>query len=193
MGWLPHTTRAALTGLRNAGSRSIGARRKMSARAPMSSSMARMQRNGEGAPCARRCARVRHETARRPLPEAAAGSVRAETPATATGLEAELAELERLSLDDLRLRWRNNWGRLAPAHLSRGLLLFASWPIAFRLRRSAILIGKPFGCWSEWRMMRRKNWLPTGQRRPVPMSTRNRSLVARAALRAANPEAWGRC
>jgi len=56
------------------------------------------------------------ETVRRRLPEASAGSVRAESPPTATGLEAELAELERLSLDDLRLRWRNNWGRLAPGH-----------------------------------------------------------------------------
>src|SRR5271170_4789838 len=62
------------------------------------------------------------DTPRRPLPDTAAESGRAELPPTATGLEAELAELERLSLDDLRLRWRNNWGRLAPAHLSRGLL-----------------------------------------------------------------------
>jgi hypothetical protein len=53
------------------------------------------------------------ETVRRHLPEASAGSVRAESPPTATGLEANLAELERLSLDDLRLRWRNNWGQLA--------------------------------------------------------------------------------
>lgn len=74
------------------------------------------------------------ETARRRLPEAAAGSVHAEDTATATGLEAELAELERLSLDDLRLRWRNNWGRLAPAHLSRGLLLRV---MAYRLQAEA--------------------------------------------------------
>ena len=62
------------------------------------------------------------DTAGWPPTETTAGSVRAEAPPTATGLEAELAELKRLSLDDLRLRWRNNWGRLAPAHLSRGLL-----------------------------------------------------------------------
>ena len=74
------------------------------------------------------------ETARRRLPEAAAGSVHAEDPPTATGLEAELAELERLSLDDLRLRWRNNWGRLAPAHLSRGLLFRV---MAYRLQAEA--------------------------------------------------------
>jgi hypothetical protein len=71
---------------------------------------------------------------RRRLPEASAGSVRAESPPTATGLEAELADLERLSLDDLRLRWRNNWGRLAPAHLSRGLLFRV---MAYRLQAEA--------------------------------------------------------
>ena len=41
------------------------------------------------------------ETVRRRLAEASAGFVRAESPPSATGLEAELAELERLSLDDL--------------------------------------------------------------------------------------------
>ncbi len=74
------------------------------------------------------------EIARRPLPEAAAGSIRTEVPPTATGLETELAELERLSLDDLRLRWRNHWGRLAPAHLSRGLLFRV---MAYRLQAEA--------------------------------------------------------
>jgi hypothetical protein len=81
--------------------------------------MARTQRKGESGmrKTLRSCA-----IERRPLPETAAGSGRAEVPPAATGLGAEIAELERLSLDDLRLRWRNNWGRLAPAHLSRGLL-----------------------------------------------------------------------
>jgi hypothetical protein len=74
------------------------------------------------------------ETPRWPLPETAAGSARAEVPPTATGLEAELPELERLSLDDLRLRWRNKWGRLAPAHLSRGLLFRV---MAYRLQAEA--------------------------------------------------------
>ena len=49
-------------------------------------------------------------------------------------LEAELAELDRLPLDDLRLRWRNNWGRQAPAHLSRGLLFRV---MAYRLQAEA--------------------------------------------------------
>ena len=74
------------------------------------------------------------ETARRPVPEAASGSVRTEVPATVVGLEVELAELERLSLDDLRLRWRNHWGRLAPAHLSRGLVFRV---MAYRLQAEA--------------------------------------------------------
>jgi hypothetical protein len=37
-------------------------------------------------------------------------------------IDAELEALERLGLDELRLQWRNRWGRLAPAHLSRALL-----------------------------------------------------------------------
>jgi hypothetical protein len=36
--------------------------------------------------------------------------------------DAELEALEGHGLDELRLQWRNRWGRLAPAHLSRGLL-----------------------------------------------------------------------
>jgi len=73
------------------------------------------------------------ETERRALPETA-GSIRTEVPPTAIGLEAELAELERLSLDDLRLRWRNHWGRLAPAPLARGLLFRV---MAYRLQAEA--------------------------------------------------------
>jgi Protein of unknown function (DUF2924) len=72
--------------------------------------------------------------ARRPVQEAVAGSIGADVPPTAVGLEAELAELERLSLDELRLRWRNHWGRLAPAHLSRGLLHRV---MAYRLQAEA--------------------------------------------------------
>ena len=85
-------------------------------------------------PCGKTLRSSATETVRRRLPEASAGSVRAESPPSATGLEAELAELERLSLDDLRLRWRNNWGRLAPAHLSRGLLFRV---MAYRLQAEA--------------------------------------------------------
>jgi Protein of unknown function (DUF2924) len=49
-------------------------------------------------------------------------------------LETELAALQRLSLDELRLRWRNRWGRLAPASLPRHLLLRL---IAYRLQADA--------------------------------------------------------
>jgi hypothetical protein len=64
-------------------------------------------------------------------------SERADAPkpgATGTGLEAELATLQRLSLDELRLRWRNHWGRLAPAHLPRNLLFRL---MAYRLQAEA--------------------------------------------------------
>ena len=74
------------------------------------------------------------ESARRPLPEAAATFLPNETVPVGSGLETELSELERLSLDDTRLRWRNHWGRLAPAHLSRGLLLRV---MAYRLQAEA--------------------------------------------------------
>ena len=73
-------------------------------------------------------------TASRPQAEPAAASVSDETHTIGTGLESELVELERLSLDDLRLRWRNHRGRLAPAHLSRGLLLRV---MAYRLQAEA--------------------------------------------------------
>jgi Protein of unknown function (DUF2924) len=74
------------------------------------------------------------ESARWPLPEAAAAFLPKETVPVGAGLETELSELERLSLDDLRLRWRNHWGRLAPAHLSRGLLFRV---MAYRLQAEA--------------------------------------------------------
>ena len=74
------------------------------------------------------------ETARRSLAERPAGSIQRYVPGTAVGLEAELAELKRLSLDDLRLRWRNHWGRLAPAPLTRSLLYRF---MAYRLQAQA--------------------------------------------------------
>jgi hypothetical protein len=74
------------------------------------------------------------ESVRRPPPEAADTSASHETHASGTSLEAQLVELEQVSLDDLRLRWRNHWGRRAPAHLSRGLLLRV---MAYRLQAEA--------------------------------------------------------
>jgi Protein of unknown function (DUF2924) len=76
-------------------------------------------------------------------PQSARRRVRSGPPATSLADEfspspgsivAELAELERASLDDLHLRWRNHWGRLAPAHLSRHLLFRL---MAYRLQAEA--------------------------------------------------------
>jgi hypothetical protein len=47
------------------------------------------------------------ERARRPLPEPCAALLPNEKLPFGARVEAELAELESLSLDDLRLRWRN--------------------------------------------------------------------------------------
>ena len=74
------------------------------------------------------------ETARPPRPGPIAASPQSERSPAGGGLEAELAELERLCLEDLRLRWRNHWGRLAPAHLSRNLLFRL---MAYRLQAEA--------------------------------------------------------
>jgi hypothetical protein len=49
-------------------------------------------------------------------------------------IDAELATLEGLGLEELRLQWRNHWGRLAPAHISRGLL---SRLMAYRIQADA--------------------------------------------------------
>ena len=59
------------------------------------------------------------------MPAAAEQPAQVQSPGpvpAAASLEAALAELDWLSLDELRVRWRNQWGRLAPAHLSRNLL-----------------------------------------------------------------------
>src|SRR5258708_19120955 len=100
----------------------------------MSSSIIRMLRNGEDAAMRKTLRSGPMGAAPRPHAEPAAAPVSDETHTISAGLEAELAELERLSLDDLRLRWRNKWGRLAPAHLSRGLLFRV---MAYRLQAEA--------------------------------------------------------
>ena len=52
-------------------------------------------------------------------------------------IDAELAALEGLGVEELRLQWRNRWGRLAPAHLSRTLLFrLMAYRIQARVRRS---------------------------------------------------------
>jgi Protein of unknown function (DUF2924) len=110
-------------------------------------------------------------TARPPL-ESAAKPIGAEAPSIARGLDAELAELERFSLDDLRLRWRNNWGRLAPAHLSRTLLFRV---MAYRLQAEAFddLDRKIIRLLDRLATIRRTNRLAMGRRRAAAMGTRN--------------------
>jgi len=49
-------------------------------------------------------------------------------------IDAELAVLQGLGLEELRLQWRNRWGRLAPAHLSRALLFRL---MAYRIQADA--------------------------------------------------------
>jgi hypothetical protein len=112
---------------------SIGAKGKMSAPAPMSSSTARTR--------CKREADMRKpplsddiEAALQAPPEPAAVFLRNQTHPIGADLEGELMNLERLSVDDLRLHWRNHWGPLAPAHLSRGLLLRV---MAYRLQAEA--------------------------------------------------------
>ena len=51
-----------------------------------------------------------------------------------TPIQAEFEALGRLGLDELRVQWRNRWGRLAPAHLSRGLLYRV---MAYRIQAEA--------------------------------------------------------
>jgi Protein of unknown function (DUF2924) len=49
-------------------------------------------------------------------------------------INAEIGTMGRLGLEELRLRWRNRWGRLAPAHLSRALLFRL---MAYRIQAEA--------------------------------------------------------
>jgi hypothetical protein len=49
-------------------------------------------------------------------------------------IDANFAALEGLGVEELRLQWRNRWGRLAPAHLSRALLFRL---MAYRIQADA--------------------------------------------------------
>ena len=78
-------------------------------------------------------ARARQAESKVELPHAL--SAVATAAASCSGdLKSGIDEIERLSLDDLRLRWRNATGRLAPAHLSRALLARL---LAYRLQARA--------------------------------------------------------
>ena len=96
-GWLPHTTRAALTGLRHKGfvldrdKREDGTTVYRISSAPAASS-----------PPKRADAMAQEDT---------------------TALEDEIARLRGLDLAGLQARWRTMFGRRAPAHLPKHLLL----------------------------------------------------------------------
>jgi hypothetical protein len=49
-------------------------------------------------------------------------------------IDTEIEALKRLGLEELRLQWRNRWGRLAPAHVSRALLFRL---MAYRIQAGA--------------------------------------------------------
>jgi hypothetical protein len=51
-----------------------------------------------------------------------------------SSVEVEIGDLEGMSLDELRLQWRNRWGRLAPTHIPRALLFRL---IVYRLQAEA--------------------------------------------------------
>jgi hypothetical protein len=55
-------------------------------------------------------------------------------PAAVASLSAELAALEMLQHDELRIQWRNRFGKTAPARLSRSLLLRL---LAYRMQAEA--------------------------------------------------------
>ena len=80
MGWLPHTTRAALTGLRKRGFCDRTARGERRARRRLCHRRWPERSARVKAPCARHCARVRWSTAPRPHAEPAAASVSDEDP-----------------------------------------------------------------------------------------------------------------
>jgi hypothetical protein len=48
--------------------------------------------------------------------------------------DLEIERLENASLEELQLDWRNRWGRLAPAHIPRGLLFRL---MAYRIQAEA--------------------------------------------------------
>jgi Protein of unknown function (DUF2924) len=69
------------------------------------------------------------------FPTAAADAAIAGRGGETARVRGEIEALERLGLDELRLRWRNRWGRLAPAHLSRTFLFRL---MAYRLQAEAL-------------------------------------------------------
>ena len=151
-GWLPHTTRAALTGLRKRGY-AVGIDRADKVRGsvyriepremeedsaaphaeasqtceapPDRPGRAANLRTGQGGVMAtRRNANGAGEASVPPAPSASARET----------LDASVARLSGLNTDQLRLQWRNHLGGVAPAHLPRWLLLRV---LAYRIQAAA--------------------------------------------------------
>lgn len=70
----------------------------------------------------------------RRLPVAGVAAVSPPPERERSPIETEIGRLEQASLDELRLNWRNRWGRLAPAHIHRGLLFRL---MAYRIQAEA--------------------------------------------------------
>jgi hypothetical protein len=70
----------------------------------------------------------------RRLPPLRAAAEAASSEREQSALDAEIDLLENASLEELQLDWRNRWGRLAPAHIPRGLLFRL---MAYRIQAEA--------------------------------------------------------
>ena len=151
-GWLPHTTRAALTGLRKRGyavgidradkvrgsvyrieptemeedSAAPHAEASQTCEAPPDrpGRAASLRTRQGGVMATRRNANGAGEASVPPAPSASARET----------LDASVARLSGLNTDQLRLQWRNHLGGVAPAHLPRWLLLRV---LAYRIQAAA--------------------------------------------------------
>ena len=147
-GWLPHTTRAALTGLRKRGYAVIRERTRRwrfslpdLGRPCLPGRSYRTAARRDGRPRARAegdASGVVGMTRTRANSGRAAKRPMAPTPGASLPLDASLlsiiANLEGLDLNGLRRQWRAHLGGEAPAHLSRWLLMKV---LAYRLQSDA--------------------------------------------------------
>jgi Protein of unknown function (DUF2924)/Protein of unknown function (DUF3489) len=146
-GWLPHTTRAALTGLRKRGYAVIRERRvagdsvyRISDAPGYPETTAHCSTPPSRAAGASKRRRKRHRrlTYARDNSGWAAKRPMTPTPSASMPLGASVvsivANLEGLDLDGLRQQWRAHLGGAAPAHLSRWLLMRV---LAYRLQCDA--------------------------------------------------------
>ena len=142
--WLPHTTRAALTGLRKRGCAVTIDRhdkeRGSTYRARLGETIETGGATGQSdaPPAISRCPEIEERSTRGEAASATGSvmsqgrrsgdvgeslSLQASSPREAETLDAAVAGLAALDADQLRLQWRNHLGGTAPAHLPRWLLL----------------------------------------------------------------------